>query len=410
MKLNNFLLILFVANSILAQHKTSAKIEIVKKSGLHKIILPAEIRSSSKEELDDFRIVDSKGFEIPYFILQENNEATSSSFSEFQILSKTKIPKSKTTIVFENPKDSIEEIILSIANSAVTKSYSISGSDNQEEWFGLINNSQLYGLENTETNSVFKTISLPLSSYRYLKIEFDDKKTLPINILKIGLFTHKNSSQNLEEVFARNTKILQIPDQKKTRIYINFNRVQIINQINFTVTSPNLYRRNAIIFVNKKKTSNQKGAIFPETFSNFEFNSKTNNRFLIPQLFEKDFFIEIDNRDNQPLDIAKMQFFQNQITVIADLKTNEKYTIKTGNPKIQQPDYDLVNFKDHINSNLPEAKIYDIKHIAEKEKLPKDTSLWQQSWFMWLCIGLGGLVIAFFTINLVKDMKNNSSI
>ena len=405
MKLNKFLLILFVANAILAQHKTSAKIEIVKKSGLHKIILPAEIRSSSKEELDDFRIVDSKGFEMPYFILPENTGSTSSSFSEFKILSKTRIPKSKTTIIFENPKDSIEEIILSIANSAVTKSYSISGSDNQEEWFGLINNSQLYGLENTETNSVFKTISLPLSSYRYLKIEFDDKKTLPINILKIGLFTHQTSSQNLEEVFARNTKILQIPDQKKTRIYINFNRVQIINQINFTVTSPNLYRRNAIIFVNKKKTSNQKGAIFPETFSNFEINSKTNNRFLIPQLFEKDFFIEIDNRDNQPLDIAKIQFFQNQITVIADLKTNEKYTIKTGNPKIQQPDYDLVNFKDHINSNLPEAKIYDIKHIAEKEKLPKAPSLWQQSWFMWLCIGFGGIIVAFFTRSLINDVK-----
>ena len=156
MKLNKFLVLLFVANSLLAQHKTTAKIETVTESGLHKIILPAEIRSFSQEELGDFRIVDSKGIELPYYIFEENREAKNSSFSDCKILSKTVIPKSKTILIFENPKTSIDEIVLSITNSDVRKSYSISGSDNQKEWFGLVNNSQLYGLENSQDTSVFK--------------------------------------------------------------------------------------------------------------------------------------------------------------------------------------------------------------------------------------------------------------
>jgi len=108
--------------------------------------------------------------------------------------------------------------------------------------------------------------------------------------------------------------------------------------------------------------------------------------------------------------LEKIQFFQNQIAVIADLRANEKYTILTENPKLQSPEYDLENFKNSINNNLPEAKIYDIKQISSKEKTLKNKSFWQQSWFMWLCISLGGIVIAFFTKSLVKDMRDNASI
>lgn len=407
MKLNKFLVVLFAANGLLAQHKTTAKIEIVKESGLHKIILPAEIRSFSKEELGDFRILDSKGIEVPYYILQGNGEATSNSFSECRILSKTAIPKNKTTIVFENPKASIDEIVLSITNSDVTKYYSISGSDDQKEWFGLVNNSLLSELENSENTSVLKTIPLPLTSYRYLKIDFNDKKTLPINVLKIGFFTHKISNPGTEEIFAKNSRILQIPAQKKTRIYITFENPQIVNQISFKISNPNLFQRKAQIYVNKKSLVKHKVKTFQESISNFELNSDTKNTFAIPQLFEKECFIEIENRDNQPLTLAKIQFFQNQITVIADLKANEKYAIQTGNPKLPAPEYDLENFKSKMANNLPEAKIQDIKHLASHKATAQEKSFWQQSWFMWLCIGLGGMAILYFTTHLVKDMKNN---
>lgn len=407
MKPNKFLFLLLAANALLAQRPTTAKIETVKENGLHKIVLPAEIRSCSKEELGDFRILDAKGIEVPYYILQENNEVTSSRFSECRILSKTAFPKNKTSLVFENPKISIGEIVLSIANSDVVKPYSISGSHDQKEWFGLINNSRLDGLKSSESTSVFKTISLPLSSYRYIKIDFDDKKTLPINVLKIGFFVSKTTSNILEEIATKNIKILQIPAEKKTRIYVTFDRKQILNRIGFEITNPNLFQRNARIYVNKKRAMNQKGTVFPEIVSNFELNSIQKNSFSIPQLFEKSFFIEIENRDNPPLIFSKIQFFQNQVAVIADLKANEKYTVQTGNPKLTAPEYDLENFKDSMDNNLPEVKIYDIKHAVSQKENGQEKSFWQQSWFMWLCIALAGMVILYFTSNLVKDLKNN---
>ncbi len=405
MKVNKFIVILLAVNGLFAQNNTTAKIESVTQSGLHKMVLPAEIRSFSKEELGDFRILDSKGTEIPYYILQQNTEAKSQSFSECKILSKTTIPKSKTTIIFENPNAVIDEIVLSITNSDVAKSYSISGSNDQKEWFGLVNNSLLTEIENSKATSVLKTLNFPLTAYRYIKLDLNDKKTLPINVLKISYVPTKTHNAIVEESRPKEIKFQQIPDEKKTRIYINFGRLQIVNQVGFTITEPNLYQRNAIIFIIEKKQMNKKSALFPETVFAFELSSNQKNIFRIPQLFKKECFIEIENQDNPPLTLSKIQFFQNQVTVIADLKANEKYTITTGNSKLDSPEYDLENFKNSIGDNLPKAKIYEIKHHDSQKTHLKNESIWQQPWFMWLCIGFGGIIFAFFTRSLIKDMK-----
>jgi hypothetical protein len=409
MKLNKFIVILLAANGVLAQHKTTAKIETVKENGLHKIALPPEIRSFSNEELGDFRIWDAKGTEVPYyFIPQERSTEIPLFFSECSILSKTVLPKNKTSLIFENPKTAIDSIVLCITNSDVTKPYRISGSNDQKEWFGLVNTARLDQLINKEETVVFKTINFPLTSYRYIKIEFDDKKTLPINVLKIGYFANKITFNTPVEIVPKNIKILQIPAEKKTQIYIVFDYPQIVNQISFEISQPNLFQRNARIGVNPKKAGNQKGAVFPETFTNFELNSNQKNSFSIPQLFEKNFFIEIDNRDNPALTVSKIRFFQHPVWVIADLKADEKYNITTGNPKLRSPEYDLEHFKNNIDSHLPEVKIYAIKHFNSRKTALKVTSIWQQPWFMWLCISLGGMVILYFTSRLVKDMKNNT--
>jgi hypothetical protein len=57
---------------------------------------------------------------------------------------------------------------------------------------------------------------------------------------------------------------------------------------------------------------------------------------------------------------------------------------------------------------MPETTIYKINRQNSNTISVKDKSIWEQTWFMWLCIGLGGIAILYFTINLVKDMNNNA--
>ncbi|HSN47613.1 MAG TPA: hypothetical protein VLR29_02525 [Flavobacterium sp.] len=410
MKLNKFIILLLSINGLFAQQNTTAKIRSVNENGLHKIFLPAEIRSYSKEDLGDFRIYDAKNNEVPYFVIPATSQAKSNSFSEFKLISKNVLPGKKTTIVIETPKTSINEIVLSIANSVVTKYYDISGSNDQKEWFGMINNAELFNLQSVKGLSVFKTLELPLSSYRYLKIEFDDKKTLPINVLKVGVFANKIINNNVQEIHPKSSTITQYPSQKKTRIRVLFDNKQIVNQIVFNISSPRLYKRNARVYLNKIREIKHRTETYQKTISTFELNSDLKKPVNINQLFEKEFTIEIENQDNQPLSFSEIKFFQNQVSIIADLKAGEKYGIKTGNPKAAAPKYDLENFKSKMADNLPKTTIYKIKRQNSNTISVEKKSIWQQTWFMWLCIGLGGIAILFYTVKLVKDMKNNSSI
>ncbi|MET3018679.1 DUF3999 family protein [Flavobacterium hydatis] len=406
MKPNKFLFLLFLVNFSFAQYNTTAKIKAVTSTGLNKIVLPPAIRSASKEDLSDFRIFDSKGIEVPYFVARNEKETFSNSFEEYSIVSKTVIPNKSSSVIIANPSTkSINQISLFIANSDVVKTYSLSGSNDQKEWFGLSNAQNLSDLNSDDKTNVIKTISFPLSSYQFLKIDFDDKKTLPINILKAGNYTQQVKNNSLQEIIPKSSSLTQLTAEKKTKIHIVFDAPQIIDQITFDISKPEFYKRDVTIYKNATRKVKRKTETYEENITYFELNSDTKNTFNVPQIFEKEIYISIDNQDNPPLGVGEIKFYQIPVSIVTSLNANENYTIKTGNNNLNEPQYDLSNFKNSISANLPEASISEIKQIASADTTIQNKSFWQQSWFMWICIIIGGIAILYFTASLVKDMK-----
>ena len=406
MKKYIYLIILLSTNFSFSQQTKSAKIKAVTENGWHKILIPSQIRSVSKVNLSDFRIFDSNGIEVPYFL--SNNEMVSEEFIEFPIIQKTSVPKKSTTIVFENPKKTINEVVFYINNSDANKLYSISGSNNKTDWFGLINSSMFNDLGSNVSTSSYKTIGLPLSDYKFYKIDLNDKTTLPINILKIGNFTNKSIKPKLATINPKRTIITQNSKEKTTVIQITLDVPQEINQVLFTFFNPEFYNRNAKIYVNRTRKSHRKFENYKQTIVAFNLNSETQNIFDVPKILDQQFFIEIQNLDNQPLKIDKILFKQIPIFAISELKTNQNYSIEIGNQNLLKPKYDLENFKNKIPNNIPEAQIIEVKQQNKGSKEEIKKQFWQKSWFMWFCILVGGIAIAFFTSSLITDMKKNS--
>lgn len=408
MKLNNLIILFFFTQLSFGQYQTTGKLRKAAENGFHEIIISPEIRSYSKRDLSDVRIFDSKGNEIPYFTQSANN-VSSNTFEEYPIISKTVTPKKSTSIIIEvlsNKKNN--HISLFIANSNVEKKYTISGSNDQKEWFGISDSQLLSDLNSTSETSVVKNISYPLSTYQYLKIDFDDQKTLPINILKIGNFKSQTQKSNIQEITPKKSVITEIPSKKETQIHFLFQDFQVINQISFEISKPTYYNRKAIIYRKTNKKTKRKLIEVDEEIITFELNSNQKNIFSIPEMFEKDFFIKIENNDNLPLSISSIKYYQKPISIIADLSTSESYFLKTGNKTLTEPEYDLSDFKTNISSNLPQTSVYDIEHkVIEKTQI-KNKSFWQKSWFMWLCILFGGVTILFFTASLIKDLKRKN--
>ena len=408
MKLNNFFILLFLTNLSFGQFQTTGKIKEVKENGFHEIVLSPEIRSYSKQDLGDIRIFNAKGNEVPYFI-KSNSEALLNSFEEYNIISKTVFPKKSTSIIIAVPLvKNNNQLSLFIANADVEKKYSISGSNDQKEWFGISNSQTLYELNSPTEASVVKTISYPLSTYKYLKIDFDDRKTLPINVLKVGNFNTQLQKNTLQEIKPKKTSTSEITSEKETQVHVLFDGPQVINQITFDISRPTYYKRRAIIYKKVTIQNKRKSQIVDEEIVSFELNSNTKNSFEIPEIFEKDFYIKIENHDNLTLSISAIKYSQKPISIIADLNANEKYSIKTGNKNLTEPDYDLSDFKNNISETLPQTYIYNIQQSSIAKNQIENKSFWQQGWFMWLCIVFGGITILFFTASLIKDLKEKN--
>lgn len=404
MKVNKFLAILLFASGICAQ-TTSGRLEPVKTNGLHRIYLPSGIRSYSELSLADFRIYDADGNQVPYQVPSPAYDGVQSRFTPYTILSRNVVPKQKTSIVVEVPKAESTDITLRIANAEVTKKFSISGSDDQKSWFGLVNQRELSEITNESSTEEFKIISLPRNKYRYIRFDIDDKKTLPLNVLEVGDLIFVGAGQPRFEILKPKITSENLAEHKVTVVHAVFDHAQLVSEFRFDIAAPNHYNRSVDMYVQVPYRYKKKNGIREQNMYSFTLSSEHENRFFEP-FFEKDFYFRIENRDNPPLNIKNIEFRQKLQWVVADLNAGENYTVTTGNPKLAAPDYDLAYGEDKLHGDLPEARIVEISH-TDRSGTGKDSpkSLWQRPWFLWTCIVIAAAVILYFTASLVKDMK-----
>lgn len=407
MKRNRFFFLLFLAPMAWAQ-TTTAKLAPIRTDGLHRIFLPAEISSYSELTMADFRIYDSKGRQVPYQFPSGTYDGIISHFTHYKIISSEIIPKKSTSITVEIPKPGINDITIHVGNAEVRKKFSISGSNDGRQWFGLVNQRELYEIIDDASFANNKIITLPRNNYRYIRFDIDDKKTLPLNIMGIGDVQVVKIPQRKEDIKPAKLTFTENARRKTTLVHVQFDHEQTITEFQFNVTAPNHYYRDVTQFKNVPYRYKKKDGLRQVVIDTFSLSSQHDNFTCLP-FREKDFYFEIDNRDNPPLTIDGIRFSQRLLWIVADLKANEPYRIETGNPKLSKPDYDMRLSESKLRDSMPEAKITDIRHaVAQSGKQQKKPqSMWQRPWFLWMCILIGALVVLYFTVSLVKDMKKS---
>lgn len=400
------LLPVLIGSSVLHAQNYQGKIGNIKENGLHQIVLSPDVIAATHNNTDFIRIFDSKHNETPYIV--RNGNFKKSDFRQFPISSRNIIPNVVTSVIISNENTiNLDNLTLKIANTEIDKKYNISGSNDQKEWFGLVDNQIISGLNEPGKTSVEKNFSFPLNNYKFLKFDFLDKNSLPINVLEAGLeydnvvANAKTALQNFEQ------KITTDKNSKQSIIAITFPNEQVINGISFDILSPSFYQRDARILINKSRVYKRRNENYREEFVAFQIRSKRNNHFGFPDLFTKELIIEIDNQDNPPLDITKINLFQFQKKILADLKAGETYTLDI-NPQLSTPQYDLVNSGINLNQNYPDATITDLKETDHSTHPETGKAFWQTPFFVWACIIIAIVIIGFFALGLIKDMNKKA--
>jgi len=402
MKIKSILFCLFTFGFGFSQsHK--ATISNIQKDGFHKITISPEIRSASQDNLDYFRILDKNKKEVPFSVF-DNLNRNALHFKKVTIVNKLTSKDSISSIIISDlDLKNNAELILLISNSNINKEYSVSGSNNQKEWFGLVSNRILSDLNNENGTNVEKQITLPQNNYKFLRLDFNNQKSLPINILEIGYY--KGNRKAVETIDLTNFTYKISEDKKHNKTIITFfsDNFQRVDGISFDVKT-RLFLRNASVFVNTSRKARKRKENFKQEVSSFNLNSNTSNSFQLNGFFEKEFTIEIDNQDNQPLEISKIKVFQNATSVITDLKLNEKYEVIIDST-LTKPQYDLANFTQNISADLPEATISNFKKIDTESKDTSEKAFWQKPIFLWSAILLTLIILAYFVFSMIKDVE-----
>ena len=379
------------------------EISDVKKSGLNQITIDPNIRAAAKDDLRFLRIIDSKKNQIPYAFVTLKKQ--SESYSPFKIISKQSIQDSITSLIIQNEKKAkISEFNLQIENTSLIKSYSISGSNDAKAWFGLVENQLLTDLVASKGTSLSKNISFPANKYIFLRIVFNDKKSLPVNILSVGIAETQLIPEKLLEVNDFKYQITEDKSKKLTRIVFSAKNNYQIDAISFDIAT-DYFSRNAKIITKQMQKTKKRTTSYDETLAYFELNSKKDRNIYFNTIDEKEFTIEIENQDNQPLSISKIQVFQKPIVIVSKLNANEKYDVIIDST-YSKPTYDLENFIAETVANFPEVSISNFNKLNAEKAIQAEKTFWETKLFMWICIIIGGGVVAYFAFGLLKDMKN----
>jgi hypothetical protein len=403
MKKYSFIIVFFIALVSFSQNYTGNLTPLLK-DGVHSLMLTPEMRAAANDNFSFLRVIDAQKNEVPYVLIY-NTDKRFSIFKPIKIVSKETLKDSITSIIIENKiGEKQDHITLKIANTNVYKNHTIYGSNNKIDWFGLVDDERLTGLNSQNKTTIEKTIYFPLNTYKFLKINFNDKKSLPIIILDIGVYNSKFFTQKSIEINSVTKETASVKSKKVTQLKFKTENRQKINNISFTINT-RFFLRNVKVIVKKTRTIKKRIESYNEVVARFQLNSKNKNTFVLNNLNENEFILEIENKDNPPLEIEKIQLFQKPIYLVANLKQQEKYTLIINN-SLKKPNYDLGNFITDKTNVVAEVFLTDFSKIKNKKDVLEKAPFWKTTVFMWICIILGAIIVVYFAFGLLKDINN----
>ncbi len=386
-----------------------AKVKSVDKASYYKIFISPEITSRLHHAFPDLRLYDEDGNEIQYILKQQKTIYDRGKKNELKII-KNKYKKFKhfTELVVENEeKTEISNMIFSVINTHNPVFIKISGSNDNKKWYILKNNyPAVPDISNADTTEI-KVMNIPKSNFKYFKILFHDYDEKNIKVNKV--FYHDLADIRAEYVQLPKPVLTQKDTLGKSIVTIEFSEPQFIDMLTFGIQGPEFYLRK----VRMQKNDTASSLSLPgETFydqmdKDFWFGSLMSNRINLADYKARKITFIIDNKDNQPLKIYKINAYQLKNYMVTYLKPDIKYHILFGSESANFPNYDLPYFKDTIPENLPETYFYDIRKNENSGNKVK--TIWNfPPEYLWRAIGAAGIILLIVSILLLKQKSRNN--
>lgn len=389
-----------------AQFKHKARIDTIIKTGFYAIAVTPELSSYIKTDFSDIRIADAKGKWVPHIIQQSTVPKQKTAYILHSIISVTH-DKRFSTIIFEGDKQlSIDGFTLMLKNAAVLRKASLSGSDDQKNWFIITEGRELKPVFYNDTSINKQEISFPASNYAFYKMVIDNEKKDPLNVVEITSQTtpqrinERNGDTLLYHTVNPAPKISQTEEKQYTVLKIEQDKPYMVTELRYKAGGSKFFSRPAKLFTSYNNNAAQTWNTNP--LAVFEVHSEMPMQEIITAVHSSAFYLLVDNADNPPLQFSNMELRQQATFIQAELQAGNNYELFFGDSTAVPPQYDLQEFTDRINqAGISLLRFGNIMPVNKKDlKVQKNNN-----WWIWPAIIAVIALLAFLTFKLTAEMK-----
>jgi hypothetical protein len=367
----------------------------VTESGFYKIPINLDWSSVLMEDLADLRIVDDREKHVAYIVRQKPSVA-SLSFVEFPIVNNATDSSHTTLELDARAQQGIDHLSVVMSNHSAERYSSLSGSDNQKQWFIIDEKIFLENARDDMEGRFVQQIRFPFIRYPYLKLKINNNTFDPLNILRAGVFIDTAKKESSE--FQLHPPILI--DQKdsldgNTYVWIHHNTLLPIDRITIGLEGERYFKRRAEVYSIMGRKQRR-------LLTSADLLSGKEPAIPLPGGKVANLVLVIYNGGNPPLKVTSVNTQSKKDYLIAYLEKGKQYRLIGGSSTTSPPQYDLSYFKDSIPRDLPILESGTRTPFAQGNEVTKS----KDRWWLWPSIIAMLVVLALVTFKMVKEVKD----
>lgn len=369
----------------------------------HKITLPDEIFGNVSRNLYDIRIfgitANNDTIEAPY-LLHLTKEKISSSDINFKTVN-TSYNEKGYFFTFEIPSNvSINQIKLDFKQKNFDWLLKLEGSQNQQEWFTVLEDYRILSIENELTGFQFTKISFPDSKYHFFRILIRSKEKPDLTDVKVSQFDVTNGT--FRNYPVKKVNIYKNKQARETVLDIDLQSLVPVSHIKIGIKDTfDYYRSFTIKYLTDSIKTEQGWKYSYNSLTSGTLNSFDVNEFECNSSILQKIKIQIHNQDNQPLTIDTIEVKGYVHELVARFTEPASYFMTYGNIKAGRPKYDIDRFKDQIPDILIPLELGDEQKIV-KEELPVTDPLFKNKAWLWIIMTVIVLLLGWFSLKMIR--------
>jgi len=330
---------LIVAQSGLAfdrnEWRNTQTLEVPTK-GLVRVNLPAETLDASQPGLEDLRIIDSAGNQVPYLIERLLPDAESTIRpTEFR----STIENGATHLVLKTGTSAIIGVSLETPATHFMKAADVEGSNDGRTWTKLAGGDSLFQLPNGATKL---RVSFPEGAWQFLRITIDELGSPPVPFT--GAHLHKARTTAPAEAVSITVKTRD-ESPGTTRLDLDLGAANLtLGSLRIESSEPVFTRAVTLAVPEVRDDGIGERNIADAVIYRVNVNGKNEAHLEIPlesQIHTRELLVLIRNEDSPPISIDAIRADRRLVRLIFFANQPGQYSLLSGNTQCAAPRYDL---------------------------------------------------------------------